>query len=45
MTKVLIVDVHAEMYGDALGAEFPDLQLALFHGAAEVTATSPTSKS
>ena len=37
MTKVLIVDVHAEMYGDALRAEFPDLQLALFHGAAEVT--------
>jgi D-2-hydroxyacid dehydrogenase (NADP+) len=37
MTKVLIVDVHAEMYGDALQAEFPELQLALFHGAAEVT--------
>ena len=37
MTKVLIVDVHAEMYRDALAAEFPDLQFALFHGAAEVT--------
>jgi phosphoglycerate dehydrogenase-like enzyme len=38
MTKVLIVDVHAEMYRDALAAEFPQLQFALFHGAAEVTA-------
>src|ERR1700690_1775920 len=37
MTKVLIVDVHAEMYRDALAAEFPDLHFALFHGAAEVT--------
>jgi phosphoglycerate dehydrogenase-like enzyme len=37
MTKVLIVDVHAEMYRDALQAEFPALQFALFHGAAEVT--------
>ena len=37
MTKVLIVDVHAEMYRDALAAEFPALQFALFHGAAEVT--------
>jgi len=37
MTKVLIVDVHAEMYRDALQAEFPGLQFALFHGAAEVT--------
>ncbi len=37
MTKVLIVDVHAEMYRDALAAEFPQLQFALFHGAAEVT--------
>jgi len=36
MTKVLIVDVHAEMYGDALRAEFPELQFALFHGGAEV---------
>ena len=37
MTKVLIVDVHAEMYRDALQAEFPELQFALFHRAAEVT--------
>ena len=37
MTKVLIVDVHAEMYRDRLAAEFPALQFALFHGAAEVT--------
>ncbi len=36
-TKVLIVDVHAEMYRDRLLAEFPDLQFALFHKAAEVT--------
>ncbi len=36
MTKVLIVDVHAEMYRDALHAEFPALQFALFHKAAEV---------
>ncbi len=36
MTKVLIVDVHAEMYRDALRAEFPALQFALFHKAAEV---------
>ena len=37
MTKVLVVDVHAEMYGDRLHAEFPALQFAVFHGAAEVT--------
>jgi D-2-hydroxyacid dehydrogenase (NADP+) len=36
MTKVLIVDVHAEMYRDALRAEFPALQYALFHKAADV---------
>jgi D-2-hydroxyacid dehydrogenase (NADP+) len=36
-TKVLIVDVHAEMYRDRLLAEFPDLQFALFHNAAAVT--------
>jgi D-2-hydroxyacid dehydrogenase (NADP+) len=36
MTKALIVDVHAEMYRDRLGPEFPDLQFALFHKAAEV---------
>ncbi|MGB7034171.1 MAG: D-2-hydroxyacid dehydrogenase [Xanthobacteraceae bacterium] len=36
MTKVLIVDVHAEMYRDRLRAEFPELQFALFRDAAEV---------
>jgi D-2-hydroxyacid dehydrogenase (NADP+) len=36
-TKILIVDVHAEMYRDRLLAEFPDLQFALFHNAAAVT--------
>ena len=37
MTKLLIVDVHAEMYRDRLQAEFPALQFVLFHSAAEVT--------
>lgn len=37
MTKVLIVDVHAEMYRDRLRAEFPELQFAVFRDAAEVT--------
>jgi len=37
MTKVLIVDIHAEMYRDRLQAEFPALQFKLFHNAAEVT--------
>jgi D-2-hydroxyacid dehydrogenase (NADP+) len=37
MTKVLIVDVHAEMYRDRLAAEFSVLRFALFHNAAEVT--------
>lgn len=37
MTKVLIVDIHAEMYRDRLQTEFPALQFALFHSAAEVT--------
>jgi D-2-hydroxyacid dehydrogenase (NADP+) len=36
MTTVLIVDVHAEMYRDALSAEFPKLQFKLFHKASEV---------
>ena len=36
MTKVLIVDIHAEMYRDRLLAEFPALQFSLFHSAAEV---------
>ena len=37
MTKVLIVDIHAEIYRDRLAAEFPALQFAIFHNAAEVT--------
>src|ERR1700730_16573049 len=36
-TKILIVDVHAEMYRDRLHAEFPALQFTLFYNAAEVT--------
>jgi D-2-hydroxyacid dehydrogenase (NADP+) len=35
-TKVLIVDIHAEMYRDRLQAEFPALQFVLFHNASEV---------
>jgi D-2-hydroxyacid dehydrogenase (NADP+) len=37
MTKVLIVDVHAEMYRDRLRQEFPALEFTLFHSAKEVT--------
>jgi D-2-hydroxyacid dehydrogenase (NADP+) len=37
MTKILIVDVHAEMYRDRLRQEFPALQFAVFHNASEVT--------
>ncbi len=37
MTKVLIVDVHAEMYRDALRDKFPALQFTLFHSKHEVT--------
>jgi phosphoglycerate dehydrogenase-like enzyme len=37
MTKILIVDAHAEMYRDALHAEFTALQFSLFHRAADVT--------
>ncbi|HWX84277.1 MAG TPA: D-2-hydroxyacid dehydrogenase [Xanthobacteraceae bacterium] len=37
MTKVLVVDVHAEMYCDRLQAEFPALRFKLFHKAADVT--------
>src|SRR5262249_48677884 len=36
--KVLIVDIHAELYRDRLLAEFPGLQFMLFHKAAEVSA-------
>ena len=37
MTKVLIVDVHAEQYRDQLREKFPALQFTLFHSAKEVT--------
>jgi phosphoglycerate dehydrogenase-like enzyme len=37
MTKVLIVDVHAEMYRDALREKFPALQFQLFHNKSDVT--------
>src|SRR3984885_7966676 len=36
-TKILIVDVHAEMYRDALRDKFPALQFQLFHNKSEVT--------
>jgi D-2-hydroxyacid dehydrogenase (NADP+) len=38
MTKVLIIDIHAEIYRDRLAAEFPDLEFALCRSAAEATA-------
>jgi phosphoglycerate dehydrogenase-like enzyme len=34
--KVLIVDIHAELYRDRLQSEFPALDFALFHKSAEV---------
>src|SRR5580704_6791161 len=37
MTKVLIIDIHAEMYRDRLREKFPQLQFALFHSAAEAS--------
>jgi phosphoglycerate dehydrogenase-like enzyme len=37
MTKILIVDVHAEMYRDALREKFPALQFLLFRSGREVT--------
>jgi D-2-hydroxyacid dehydrogenase (NADP+) len=37
MTKVLIVDVHAEIYRDRLRDEFPELQFTLFNRGPEVT--------
>ena len=37
MTKILIVDVHAEQYRDQLREKFPALQFTLFHSAKEVT--------
>jgi len=36
-TKVLIVDIHAELYRDRLQREFSGLQFLLFHKAAEVS--------
>ena len=36
MTKVLIVDIHAETYRERLQAEFPALQFLVFHKAVEV---------
>jgi D-2-hydroxyacid dehydrogenase (NADP+) len=37
MTKILIIDIHAEMYRDRLREKFPQLQFALFHSAAEAS--------
>jgi D-2-hydroxyacid dehydrogenase (NADP+) len=37
MTKILIVDVHAEMYRDALSEKFSALQFQIFHNKSEVT--------
>lgn len=34
--KVLVVDIHAELYRDRLRAEFPALDFLLFHKSAEV---------
>lgn len=34
--KVLVVDIHAELYRDHLQAEFPGLDFMLFHKSAEV---------
>ncbi|HEX3503116.1 MAG TPA: D-2-hydroxyacid dehydrogenase [Xanthobacteraceae bacterium] len=36
-TKVLVVDIHAEMYRDRLQAEFPSLEFLLFKNGAAVT--------
>ena len=35
MTKILIIDIHADTYRDRLGAEFPALQFELCRNAAE----------
>jgi phosphoglycerate dehydrogenase-like enzyme len=37
MTKVLIIDIHAETYRGRLREQFPQLQFALFHSAAEAS--------
>lgn len=34
--KVLVVDIHAELYRDRLQTQFPNLKFMLFHKAAEV---------
>jgi D-2-hydroxyacid dehydrogenase (NADP+) len=36
MTKILVLDAHAEIYRDRLQAEFSDLQFLLAHGLAEL---------
>src|SRR5580704_12116458 len=36
MTKVLVLDPHAEIYRDRLRAEFPSLQFVLAHNAGEL---------
>src|ERR1700749_4475609 len=36
--KILIIDPHAEIYGDRLRAEFPTLQFVLAHNAGELAA-------
>ncbi len=35
-SKILILDIHAEIYRDRLRTEFPNLQFVLAHGIAEV---------
>ncbi|HTV27255.1 MAG TPA: D-2-hydroxyacid dehydrogenase [Xanthobacteraceae bacterium] len=37
MTKILIIDVHADQYRDRLRAEFPILEFVLAHNAAEAS--------
>jgi len=37
MTKILIIDIHAETYRERLREEFPALQFALFRNAAETS--------
>jgi D-2-hydroxyacid dehydrogenase (NADP+) len=39
--KVLVVDIHAELYRDPLQAEFPGLDFKLFHKSAEVSRDLP----
>jgi D-2-hydroxyacid dehydrogenase (NADP+) len=37
MTKVLIIDIHADQYRDRLRAEFPKLEFTLAHNASEAS--------